>query len=445
MIPGEQRRDVSLYLLMALCLFSALFGRLCFIGRPFDSDGSMFIYMGRLVSEGGRFCHDLVDNKFPTVGLMTSAPWRAFNAEWPPYVLLGTVLSLTGTLLLARTSRRHFGAYAVVPCVLFSLVYLNFNFAVFGGFQLETLQMFFAILAGCAAIEALRSGDWRDAFVVGSCAGCAAMLKPTGLAVLGAFLVALFFERVAVSTIARQFLAALAGLAVPALVTAAYLIGTDTLADMPGLIRQIAAYSSNSSWEPSDFNKPVTVLAIAGFPLAVRGWVFRRARHCVTASPDRRIFAFVIAWLALETVGVAMQRRMYGYHFLVLTPPLTLLFAMIPRQVRAAQLTAALAPVALFSIYGGSIIVELGYTGLEPTPVSRYIAERADPADAVWRDDAARLWLETGLRPATRFPITFLFANYDQAPLEYSRRMIADFERTRPKFVVLPAELDRMI
>ena len=76
-----------------------VFSRHCWGGgaiciRPFDSDGAMFIYMGRLISEGGRFGHELIDNKFPTVGLITSVPWRWFGPVWRQYVLLETAMSL---------------------------------------------------------------------------------------------------------------------------------------------------------------------------------------------------------------------------------------------------------------------------------------------------------------------------------------------------------------
>ena len=83
--------DWMMLSLVALCAFSAVLGRLCYLLRPFDSDGSMFIYMGRLVSEGGRFCHDLVDNKFPTVGLLTSA---SLSGETTAYPAIGTAISL---------------------------------------------------------------------------------------------------------------------------------------------------------------------------------------------------------------------------------------------------------------------------------------------------------------------------------------------------------------
>src|SRR3954468_2629156 len=115
-------RGIAWWLLVTALVVSALVSRLCYLVRPFDSDGSMFIYMGRLVSEGGRFGHDLVDNKFPTVGLITSVAWRACGAHWTPYVLLGAGLSLAGCALLARMAGRHIGRHAMLPALLFALV-----------------------------------------------------------------------------------------------------------------------------------------------------------------------------------------------------------------------------------------------------------------------------------------------------------------------------------
>ena len=73
-----------------------------------------------------------------------------------------------------------------MPTLLYAVVYLNFTFAVFGGFQLETIQAFFSTLAAGAFLEMLgEAGDWRDAFTAGLASGVAAMLKPTGLSPRG--------------------------------------------------------------------------------------------------------------------------------------------------------------------------------------------------------------------------------------------------------------------
>src|SRR5881394_434674 len=111
--PGTNSGDnaIGWWILIALLALAAGVGRLCFLIRPFDSDGAMFIYTGKVISEGGRFGHEIVDNKFPTVGLVTGFFWRMFGAHWRPYVLSGAVMSFATMLVLARAARRHFGSH----------------------------------------------------------------------------------------------------------------------------------------------------------------------------------------------------------------------------------------------------------------------------------------------------------------------------------------------
>src|SRR5580693_6275374 len=132
-------------------------------------------------------------------------------------------MSLMTAWLLARAAARHFGPHAAVPTLLFAIVHLNMTFVVFGGFQLETLQAFFAVLAAGAALELIDGDDWRDAFVVGLAGGCAAMLKPTGLAVVAAtFTILLALRGRQPIKLVRDFLALAAGLSLPAVVTLIY-------------------------------------------------------------------------------------------------------------------------------------------------------------------------------------------------------------------------------
>jgi hypothetical protein len=41
--------------------------------------------------------------------------------------------------------------------------------------------------------------------------------------------------------------------------------------------------------------------------------------------------------------------------------------------------------------------------------------------------------------------MSFLFANDDDAPLEYSAVMLKDFERIRPKYIVLQTDLPQVV
>jgi hypothetical protein len=442
-VPVRRPWSVIGWTLVLLTTSTALLGRLVYLIRPFDPDGAMFIYMGKLTSEGGRLCHDLIDNKFPTVGLMTSIPWRLFGPKWVGYVLLGAVLILISTMVLGRIARRHVGEHAVLPVILFGAVYLNFNPGVFGGFQLETLQVFFAVLAAAAAMEALSSRDGRDAFTVGLAAGCAAMLKPTGLAVVAAFIITLIVrDRREPSRALAPVAATMLGLLVPAAAVLSYLVAADILRDMPRLAGQISTYARESAWNWLDLFKPPTVAIILGFPFLIRGWVCRREVHRLDASPDRTLVWFIALWFALEAIGVISQRRMYAYHFLVLAPPAALLFGMIPRRLQLRPLLAALLPAILLSVYSAGQVIQYEFRGRTRLPASEYLLARTQPGDVVWQDEMMRLLIETNLRPGSRVPMGFLFANHDEAPLEYSKMILADFERNRPKYILLRRDFD---
>ena len=433
--------------LVCLCLFSALLGRLCYLARPFDNDAAIFVYMGKMVAEGGRLCHDLIDNKFPTVGLMTSVLWRTLGTSWIAYVGLQTILSLTSALLLGRIAGRFAGKYAVMPTTLFALVYLNFTTAVFGGFQLETVQAFFAILAVRSALIAIDWDSPPDMFVAGLCAGCAAMFKPTGISVLGAVAVALCvrFGRTEKRRIVSHLFAAAMGAAIPLGVAFTYLVGADLLADMPGLWRQISTYASQTAWTAGDLTKPLVAAIFLGFPMVVRGWICRRQRDAKTNWPSAHVMVFAVAWFCAEAAGVVMQRRMYAYHFLPIVPPAALIFGLLPRPARPISLAGALLPMILISVYAAGDVIAITYTGQDSLPATQYLATHARPGDAVWTDSWPRLMLETNLRPGARLAFTFLFANYDTAGLDYSRQMIGDFERIKPKYIFLPVPMDRRI
>jgi hypothetical protein len=439
---GVTSRAIARRALIGACLVAALVGRLSYLAQPFDDDAAMFIYLGRVVCEGGRFCHDVIDNKFPTVGLITSLAYRTFGSWWPGYVLVQTAMGVGGAWLLARTAARHFGDAAKLPALLFALVYFNLYVAVYGGFQLETMQCFFVILAAGAAMEALRGKACsRDAFVVGLAAGCAAMLKPTGVAVLVAFAVAgvVAWRRTPWKLI-RHGGAARFGLAIPAVVTLVYLIATDVWRDMPALYRQISTYAAATPFEWVDLLKPLTVIVVVGFPMLVRGWVGRRDR--IETSAPRSIVIFLIAWLVFEFAGVLAQRRMYAYHFLPLAPPAALLFAAIPRRERLAHLAAGLLPAAVASIVFGGVLIAQADEKRDMNAASEYLLDHARPGDRIWHDWMARTLIETGLEPGSRVPLTFLFMNHDAAPQEFSRMILDDFERLEPEYVVLHTDLE---
>jgi hypothetical protein len=436
------RRIAPMLAITPLIAFSLL-GRLCYLTKPFDHDARLFIYLGKLFCDGGRFGHDVIDNKFPTVGMMTSVWWRMLGLSWPAYVLTQTVMVIGGAMLLGRMARRHFDPSAGLPTSLFALVFLNFSIAVFGGFQLETMQALFAMFAAGAALEALRTSDWRDGFTVGLAAGCAMMFKPSGGAVLGAFAVATMVRRAGDHRgLLKQAGAAAIGLAMPATITFIYLIRTDTLRDMPELYRQIARYAGDTPLTFADWLKPLVVLAMLGFPMLVRGRIFRHDRISSAVGPDRAGVVFVVAWFILELAGVIAQRRMCGYHFLVLAPPAALIYGMMPRRRRLAPVFAGLLPIVVLSAFGAARVIQVFYPSPSRLRASDYLIAHTQPGDSLWQDSFGRLLLETNLQPGARVPLSYLFLNGDDAPQHYSAIMLNDFAHRRPRYILLPQDLD---
>jgi hypothetical protein len=436
-------RAIARPLVIGLIIAIALFGRLCYLVKPFDHDARLFVYLGKLFLEGGRFGHDVMDNKFPSVGMMTSVPWRLFGLAWSAYVLAQAALAIGGALLLGRIARRHFDSSAALPTTLFAIVFLNFSVAVFGGFQLETMQTFFVIVGACAAIEALVAIDWRDAFVVGLCAGCAMMFKPTGGAVLGAFAIATIvrFAREP-RTVLKYSLSSACGVAIPGIIVLVHLVRADILHDMPDLYRQIARYASETPITWIDMLKPLAVIALLTFPMFIRGFI-ARADMLMSADPRRRQAAiFLLSWFTLELLGAVAQRRMCGYHFLPIVPPAALLFGMIPRRERLVPLVAGFAPILLLSTLGAVRVINEFGGSPQRLPATDYLVAHTKPSDTIWADSYARLLLETNLRPGSRVPLAYLFFNSDDAPQQLSGIMLHDFDIRRPRYILLPQDLE---
>jgi 4-amino-4-deoxy-L-arabinose transferase-like glycosyltransferase len=268
------------------------------------------------------------------------------------------------------------------------------------------------------------------------------MFKPTAIGILAAISIAMLIRH---RKLTLSFAAMMAGLCVPLSVAFLYLWKADLLQDMPDLCRQISTYAHETVFDVVELIKPLTALLLLGFPILIRGFICRRQRDAQSHWQVPAITTFLLIWLALETTGVILQRRMYAYHFLPMVPPAALLFGMMPRFNRAGSLGSALIPIALLSIVQAANLIATTKPGEDRMPLSDYLAAHAKPGEAVWMDAWPRIILETGLRPGARLPFTFLFTNYDDAGLDYSAGMIADFQRIKPAYIVLPIPLDKRL
>ena len=425
----------------ALLIAVALTGRAVYCIAPVNSDTAMFVYAGKLVAAGGRPGVDLIDNKLPSVGLLMSVPFRCFGAHWSDYGMLGFVMSVIASLLLALAVRRSLGAMAGLVVAVASCVWLNFTPAVYGQLQLETITTFFASIAAACAITMFRRYDWRDALTLGLCVGMGMWAKPTALAIVPATFVTILF---ATNWRWRQRLGAIfwigLGLALP-LVVCAWLIVINGMADaLPATLSQLHDYATASTYDAMDAAKPVMVLAILFFPLLILGFVFRRDRteSCVT----RPIRVFAVLWLAAELIGVISQRRMYAYHFIVLGPPAALCMAVVARKLKPMSLLLAFGPpVAIAATWAFSIAAQSPVPSRDDRLIA-YLRTSTAPGAAVWMDDYPRLLVEDDFKPGSRVPLIFLFANSDAAPATFGSTIVNDFRQRRPQRIVLPDDVD---
>ena len=461
---------------------SAILGRLAYLRHPWDSDAAMLVYTGKAIAEGARFCHDLCDNKFPTTGLWNAGCWRLLGNDWSAYVLFQTAMALATVGMLTRIAYRWAGSGTARATFLFALVYVNFWPAVFGGFQLETPQMFFASLAALFAAEGLLSDRPAAAFVVGLAAGCAAYLKPTGLAVLGAYGLAELFAAyhrsrhvglgAAFSRFSTHIAMATLGVAIPFAGALYYVVRADILSDMPRLYRQISGYASESVWDRFTIFKLGVVATLLGVPMflvrrrqppnsatiGTSGSLSRYSRaglglgnlkseisNFKFQTPCRTLFVFSLCWLAMEAVGVILQRRLYGYHFLVLAAPAALVFGLICRPApRAFSLLAPLLPAIMLSLWGSGWAI-FQRPAIARLPLSDFVATHTTAGDRLWMDNMPRLLLETEVRAGSRHVITFPFLNTDSAPLELGAELLDDLRQRPPKFIIIPTDVKAVL
>lgn len=411
--------------------------RCAFLMVLYDGDTELFVYMGKLVNDGGRMGIDLIDNKLPTVGLLMSVPQRWLGASWTGYGLLSIALAVASVAMLARAARvvRPSSQW---PAAALGAVWVCFPIAVFAAFKLEHFTLFTSALGGLAVVNCWKTRDWRDAFLLGLVAGTGAMAKPSALAVLAAAFVLLPLWR-GVGRERKTFLAAaaLTGAAVPAVVCLIYLVQTNSIPAAVALFQQTSAYAKNAAWQWDVIAwKALTIALLFGVPIGMRWWGERRAK-LPTLADESELHCFVALWFAIELLAIVMQGRMYGYHFLPLAAPATLAFALVPRRPSALAIVGSALPVLLVSAAWTWFAVLATAKPVDRLAAIDYVKCRADSRDAVWMDDIGRLMAESDLKPGSRVPLTFIFSNHDQAPAQFSRVLLDDFAARHPRWLVM--------
>ncbi len=418
---------------------SAILSRVGLIAWPFLNDSGLYAALGRTVATGGVMYRDLFDTKLPGAGLLASAFWLAFGAYWPGYVLTQLAIAMLAAVVLARAASRHVGATAVLPTFLFAVTFLNFNYIVFTGFQLETIQAFFEVLAAAAALEAVQNDDPLSATTAGLAAGCAVMAKPGGLGVAVALLVCLLMGKQRRKWVSIAGL--LVGLSVPTLVTIYYTIRSGAMPYLPAALGDIHRYVAGTPVRADACLKLAVVLAVIGFPFCLRA---SRPCRAMLRSRKTQVLSFALLWFTFDFFSAVLQRRLYPYHFLPVVCPAALLYGMLPKT-KPLRIALGLLPVSLLSLtWEGSSLSQIR-RGTERTGVADYLLTHTTPADAVFADQAGRLLVQTGLNCGSRLTTFFYLVNDDDAPGEFGGLLLADFEARRPKYLVLDRGWDRAV
>jgi hypothetical protein len=436
---------------VAACVVIAVGSRLSFLGDPFKNDAGIYIYLGKVLWEGGKLYSDFWETKFPSVPLIMAPLYAVFGAHWFGYVLVQAAMGIAGAWILARALCRYVASETYVPALLFGLIGLNVSRLTITGFQLETVQMFFEILAAWLVLRSLaRRDSMMAAFGAGLFASVAMMAKPTGLSVCAAAACAYLWEarELGARRTAIRIGTLASGMLIPLIGVFAWVQSSSFRGEMPVLIREIRLYASGTPWRSLLQFKTWIFFVLPFAPAVLRMAIVRilgDARETpvaddATKAPPQTAAVFALAWAVIEVAAVLVQRRLYGYHFLVLVPPAVVIFALWPRSQRLGPIIAAIAPVAAISIY---FSITQGYRALANgggslSPVSRYVIDHTAPADAVWADPAARLLLETDRRPGSRLQMTFYLVNHDDAPKYFGDILLDDFEQRAVKYLILP-------
>jgi hypothetical protein len=453
---GSEPSSRTFFWAAAVCLGVAVVSRLCFLGEPFKNDAGIYICFGKVICQGGDLYHDFWDTKLPSVALLMAPLYAVFGSRWWPYVLVQMGMGIASAWLLARAVGWYAASWAYRPALLFGLVGLNLSLLTMTGFQLETVQVFLESVAACVILRSLVRPGLVQVFVAGLLVGIAAMPKPTGLAVGGAAVVAYLVQAISsgktagsIGVFLRRLVLLGLGIAILAAAVVAWVFAQPWRVEMPEVLHEIKLYGSGNPWQRVLQLRTWAFFALPFVPMVIRWFVAVVERKydpkltpadpgsSAAATPvSPAITAFAWAWSAAEVLGVIAQRRMYGYHYLVIWPAAVLLFA-VSRRTSIRPVLIAVTPIAIVSL---AFAVRPALMLRQPHPmlISSYVRDHTAPGDSVWGDPEAQLLLETGRLPGSRLQMTFYLVNHDQAPAEFTDILLSDFEQRKPKYLVLP-------
>ena len=405
--------------------------------------------------DGGRLYADFVDNKPPLLYAAHASAQALLGRGLSSVRLVAVLLVVPLTALAASAFFGHDRRG-----VLAGLVYVLLSAAMLPEDALPVHSELLMLLPAAWAVVLLKDhaasarSPWRD-IVAGGLLGTAALFKPTAAFCLAAAPLALLAQARGARGLrgaARAFGLAVAGFALPLAATA---VAFERAGDLPELVER--AVLANARYVGASLPLPEWAARAARGALpwlaatSAAWWAYARGRRA--GEPGFQA-SLVDALVLCSLPAVLVGGRFYGHYFLQLLFPLCLGagagLAGLDRAARAAL--AVIAAVGLGFTATNAWLVLARDDVVEDTfplhhDVAAFLRQDACYADAtlfVW-GLAPRLYVETGLRPASRFVLPHetisghrpgRAAAASPAHQEDRRLLLEDLERSSATYIL---------
>jgi hypothetical protein len=448
-------------LILLLFVVVSLVTRAAFLSVPFlDKDEAALLVGARELTRGGTLYVDFADNRPPLVYAFCALAQAIFGLGVPSVRLLIALVALPLTAFLASAFYRHDRRGVVA-----GLLYLVYGAAFLAHDMHSASPEVVMLLPLAAALVAVRdeaaARRGTRLLVAGVLVGVASLVRQHGLLWLPAFALAGWAAGGRAPARALRLLALAAGCLLPLAACYAWFAARGAAdALVFWTLTHNLGYARNPIPPAEAVERAASYLLPFLVATAPLWWAARRARSLVGAS-----WPLLAGTLAASLAGVLVGLRFFPHYFVPVYLPLAL--AAAPATARALEAGGPAARVAvawpLALLAGFSVANLVLYRGPwrvyeETRPVFRRVGERirADPCHAagplfVW-GFAPQIYVEAGLRPASRFVVPqasltgYVPGNrasrageIDTSALVRSDHwdlLMGDLERNRPAFVV---------
>lgn len=440
-------------------LLAALVTRLPGMVRtPLSDDEAIYAVVSRALLAGGTLYRDAVDHKPPALFLLYG------GAEWLAGSLGLLLLHVATALVVWATA---IGVGAVVRVIRpdgptdapawAALAYVAFTTTMmpFDGLAANA-ELWMGLPTAWAVWLVLRHGEtWRPVFVSGLLAGCAALFKYQGIAVLPVLALALVRPGMRGRAVLLRWMALGAGAALPGIAWWAEASAFGDAGESAFWLLFNFRYTAAGVSSPDLLVRTVLRVGFVVAPAAaLYVWGARGAWHGIRHR-DRPVLV-ILGWTVVAAGAVAMGGRWFGHYFHQLTAPLAVLLGVAlaaghPRRWLAITTAIPVAGFWLVAWFTPQVMQAIGDPVPDYAPIVAALDARAPRTATVCVWGNAPLLVDQLGRPlGCRFVSThFLTGASPATPAQRDPRLadaniipgmwdrfVADLDRRRPDFIV---------